>query len=98
MENETLIYRVETETGELSTTDPALARRFNRANPGSSMWLDVVKVAAAAVLTMGAVLATTPPAHADTIQEDQPGWSCVTDGNRICGPNNPEGKPAACYD
>ena len=31
------------------------------------------------------------------IQEDDPWWSCVDDGNRICGPNNPEGKPAACY-
>lgn len=30
--------------------------------------------------------------------EDEPGWSCVDDGNRICGPGNPEGKPAACYD
>lgn len=25
-------------------------------------------------------------------------WSCVDDGNRICLPNNNEGKPAACYD
>lgn len=30
--------------------------------------------------------------------EDEPGWSCVDNGNRICGPNNAEGKPAACYD
>jgi hypothetical protein len=34
----------------------------------------------------------------DPITEDDPGWSCVDDGNRICGPNNDEGKPAACYD
>ncbi|AYP70047.1 hypothetical protein I5G62_gp61 [Mycobacterium phage CRB2] len=31
-------------------------------------------------------------------EEDEPGWSCVDDGNRVCGPNNPEGKPAGCYD
>lgn len=31
-------------------------------------------------------------------QEDQPGWSCVDDGNRVCGPGNDEGKPAGCYD
>ncbi|VBA56020.1 hypothetical protein LAUMK142_05350 [Mycobacterium pseudokansasii] len=30
--------------------------------------------------------------------EDQPGWSCVDDGNRVCGPENSEGKPAGCYD
>lgn len=38
------------------------------------------------------------PAHADTINEDDPGWSCVDDGNRICGPGNAQGAPAACYD
>lgn len=30
--------------------------------------------------------------------EDEPGFSCVDDGNRICGPGNSEGKPAGCYD
>lgn len=30
--------------------------------------------------------------------EDEPGFSCVDDGNRICGPGNAEGKPAGCYD
>ena len=37
-------------------------------------------------------------AHAEPIQEDSPNWSCVDDGNRICGPNNAEGQPAGCYD
>jgi len=37
-------------------------------------------------------------AHAAPVQEDQPGWSCVDDGNRICGPGNPQGAPAGCYD
>lgn len=32
------------------------------------------------------------------LNEDDPGWSCVDDGNRVCGPGNSEGKPAACYD
>jgi hypothetical protein len=44
-----------------------------------------------------AALALAPDAAAQ-INEDDPGWSCVDDGNRVCGPNNPEGKPAACYD
>jgi hypothetical protein len=34
----------------------------------------------------------------DTCMEDEPCWSCVDDGNRVCGPNNSEGKPAGCYD
>jgi hypothetical protein len=34
-------------------------------------------------------------AHAS---EDDASWSCVDDGNHVCGPGNPEGKPAACYD
>jgi hypothetical protein len=33
-----------------------------------------------------------------TIEEDSPAWSCVDDGNRICGPNNAQGAPAGCYD
>lgn len=56
-------------------------------------------------------LAMTPVAWAQphaptplTCQEDGSGppgcrpWSCVDNGNRICGPGNPEGKLAACYD
>jgi hypothetical protein len=39
-----------------------------------------------------------PSALADGPEEDSPEWSCVDDGNHVCGPNNPEGKPAACYD
>ena len=31
-------------------------------------------------------------------EEDQPGWSCVDDGNKVCGPGNPEGVPAGRYD
>jgi hypothetical protein len=38
-----------------------------------------------------------PNAYAQP-DEDSPQWSCVDDGNRVCGPGNSEGKPAACYD
>jgi hypothetical protein len=34
----------------------------------------------------------------ENITEDSPDWDCVMDGNHVCGPNNPQGKPAACYD
>jgi hypothetical protein len=49
-----------------------------------------------AALALGLMLA--PVAQADTPHEGDPGWSCVDDGNRICGPTNDEGKPAGCYD
>jgi len=32
------------------------------------------------------------------IEEDESGWSCVDDGNRTCGPGNPQGAPAGRYD
>jgi hypothetical protein len=32
------------------------------------------------------------------IDEDESGWSCVDNGNRICGPGNPQGAPAGRYD
>jgi len=44
------------------------------------------------------IAATLITAPAPTITEDSPAWSCVDDGNRICGPANPEHKPAGCYD
>ncbi|BCP41456.1 hypothetical protein MINTMi27_15490 [Mycobacterium intracellulare] len=31
-------------------------------------------------------------------QEDEPCWSCVDDGNRVCGPGNANHVPAGCYD
>lgn len=48
--------------------------------------------------TMVEGIADIADAHAAQINEDDPGWSCVDDGNRICGPGNSEGKPAGCYD
>jgi hypothetical protein len=32
------------------------------------------------------------------IDEDESGWSCVDNGNRTCGPANPQGVPAGRYD
>jgi hypothetical protein len=32
------------------------------------------------------------------ITEDESGWSCVDNGNRVCGPGNPHGVPAGRYD
>lgn len=51
----------------------------------------------AAVLIALAAISATATAHAAPA-EDEPGFSCITDGNRICGPNNPTGAIAGCYD
>ena len=32
------------------------------------------------------------------VEEDESGWSCVDNGNRVCGPGNPQGVPAGRYD
>jgi len=40
----------------------------------------------------GAVAAAAAPT------EDDPAWSCVRDGNRICGPGNVNGARVGCYD
>lgn len=55
------------------------------------------RLTAALALAISATL-TPAAAHAETVYEDDPGWSCVDDGNRVCGPGNSEGKPAGCYD
>lgn len=52
----------------------------------------------AALAMSASALFTTAPATADAPLEDETGWSCVDDGNRVCGPENDEGKPAGCYD
>ena len=34
-----------------------------------------------------------------TLQEDDPGWSCVDSGNRVCGPLSDDwGHAPGCYD
>lgn len=55
------------------------------------------KVALGASLALGFGSLPISVAHAD-VQEDSPEWSCVEQGNRVCGPGNSEGQPAACYD
>ncbi|AXH46823.1 hypothetical protein SEA_ACOLYTE_80 [Mycobacterium phage Acolyte] len=52
----------------------------------------------AAFTAVGAMLLADPAEGSTGPLEDEPGWSCVDDGNRICGPGNDEGKPAGCYD
>ena len=53
----------------------------------------VVALAATAV-----AVGLTAPVDEASLEEDQPGWSCVDDGNRVCGPDNEGGQPAGCYD
>lgn len=43
-------------------------------------------------------LGDTAQALAAPIDEDDLQWSCVDDGNRVCGPGNSNGVPAGCYD
>lgn len=31
------------------------------------------------------------------VQEDSAGWNCARNGNRVCGPGNPEGAKPGCY-
>jgi hypothetical protein len=58
----------------------------------------MLKYVAAAALGAGIAAAGIGIGHANaTPEEDQPGWSCVHDGNRICGPGNAEGAVAGCY-
>lgn len=59
----------------------------------------ITTLVAAAMLTLAPMAHTSdvPQSPATQITEDDPGWSCVADGNRICGPNNSEGKTPACY-
>ncbi|KAB7761776.1 hypothetical protein [Mycolicibacterium mucogenicum] len=55
-----------------------------------------IVIGAALGLPAGAII-SAPPASAAPVQEDQPGWDCVFDGNRICGPGNTQGVAAGCY-
>jgi hypothetical protein len=55
--------------------------------------------ATAGIITAGALgIWFAPLASADAPLEDSPDWSCVDDGNRVCGPDNANGVPAGCYD
>lgn len=56
---------------------------------------EIIATAAIVVFTglgVGGCFAQQPPL------EDEAGWSCVDDGNRVCGPHNEEGQPPGCYD
>jgi uncharacterized cupin superfamily protein len=63
--------------------------------------LVVVKAALGAGLALGFTTAPHGDAHADdttVIFEGDPRWSCVDDGNKVCGPGDPQGVPAGRYD
>lgn len=56
------------------------------------------------MITTGLIVAATssalyavPVQPATVITEDDPGWSCQTMGNRVCGPGNSEGVTPGCY-
>ena len=62
--------------------------------------LVIAKAALGAGLALGFAAAPHGIAHADdtAIYEDSPGWSCVDNGNKVCGPGNKQGVPAGRYD
>lgn len=61
-------------------------------------------MAAAACLAAGwlgaASLALASPEPASSVavpNEDEPGWNCAIQGNRMCGPGNSSGLQPGCY-
>jgi hypothetical protein len=57
----------------------------------------MIDLIAAYVLAMHSP-ALAPADTVTTVQEDSPLWSCVDDGNKVCGPGNGNGVPAGPYD
>lgn len=47
--------------------------------------------------TTSATTSTTAGSTNTSIQEDEAGWNCARNGNRICGPGNSEGATPGCY-
>jgi hypothetical protein len=66
----------------------------------TTITLVAAKAALGASLALGFAAMPHAVARADsvTIEEDSPQWSCVDDGNRIRGPDNPQGPPAGQCD
>lgn len=56
----------------------------------------MIRTTLAAALLAAATF-TSPTVYAAPITEDDPAWSCIENGNRICGPGNTNGVPAGCY-
>lgn len=52
---------------------------------------------AAGVILVGIPFAVEGSPYSE-VNEDDASWSCVDDGNKICGPGNAQGAPAGCYD
>lgn len=55
------------------------------------------RVIAALAITSAYLISPAAVSAAQPL-EDEPAWSCVDDGNRVCGPNNANHVPAGCYD
>jgi hypothetical protein len=49
----------------------------------------------AALALAGVTGVGTAQAHPG--HEDEPGWDCTVDGNRVCGPGNANGVAPGCY-
>jgi hypothetical protein len=56
-----------------------------------------IVIGAALGIPTGAIVSATSAIAAPTVTEDSPAWDCIFDGNRICGPGNPQGVAAGCY-
>jgi hypothetical protein len=55
-------------------------------------------VIASIAVAFAAIAGITAPVASAAPMEDEPGFSCVDDGNKICGPGNEQGVPAGRYD
>lgn len=55
-------------------------------------------VTASLLIGLASLRSSDAQVFAAPISDDSPQWSCVDDGNRVCGPGNSNGVPAGCYD
>lgn len=55
-----------------------------------------IGILATGLIAGGAFGVAVSPAMV-TMNEDDSAWDCRTMGNRVCGPANPQGHTAACY-
>lgn len=60
---------------------------------------DAITIVAAGAAAVAAMLLASPDAHSNPgDSEGDPSYSCVMDGNHVCGPNNPMGAVPGLYD
>lgn len=78
------------------TTNPASRPAVGAAHASSAAR---ARRAVAVLALATSTLANAAVAHAESPQEDDPGWSCVDAGNRVCGPLSDDwGHTPGCYD